>query len=223
MGIIGVVAALTIPNLNGSTNDMEKVAKVKKVYANLTEAYERATAVYGPINTWFTEYGSDRAKSSLRMGERITEFMKVSKICKYDKGCFSEKPLLNVKGGVEFDNYYEELLYTPLPMYILADGTSVAFYGFNFSGHPIGYIYVDIDGPNKGKNMEGYDLFKFDINQSKDCSISPNIFGSFRDSNSEFYVDNEYNFPTLWIIEYGNLDYLKCIDDLKWNTKTSCK
>lgn len=30
MGIIGVVAALTLPNLNDSTNNKEKVAKVKK-------------------------------------------------------------------------------------------------------------------------------------------------------------------------------------------------
>ena len=34
MGIIGVVAALTLPNLNSSTGDKEKVAKVKKVYSN---------------------------------------------------------------------------------------------------------------------------------------------------------------------------------------------
>ena len=35
MGIIGVVAALTIPNLNSSTADKEKIAKVKKIYSNL--------------------------------------------------------------------------------------------------------------------------------------------------------------------------------------------
>lgn len=35
MGIIGVVAALTIPNLNSSTADKEKVAKVKKYIKTL--------------------------------------------------------------------------------------------------------------------------------------------------------------------------------------------
>ena len=35
MGIIGVVAALTIPNLNQSTGDREKVAKVKKYIQTL--------------------------------------------------------------------------------------------------------------------------------------------------------------------------------------------
>lgn len=50
MGIIGVVAALTIPNLNSSTADKEKVAKLKKVYSNLEDAVGRAEAVYGPMS-----------------------------------------------------------------------------------------------------------------------------------------------------------------------------
>ena len=45
MGIIGVVAALTLPNLNSSTGDKEKVAKVKKIYSNLNDAFGRAEAV----------------------------------------------------------------------------------------------------------------------------------------------------------------------------------
>ena len=32
MGIIGIVSALTLPNLNSSTGEKEKVAKVKKIY-----------------------------------------------------------------------------------------------------------------------------------------------------------------------------------------------
>ena len=59
MGIIGVVAALTIPNLNQSTGDGEKVAKVKKVYANLEDAFVRATAVYGPFDECFIIDGDD--------------------------------------------------------------------------------------------------------------------------------------------------------------------
>ena len=54
MGIIGVVAALTIPNLNSSTADKEKVAKVMKVYSNLNNAFGRAEAVYGSVDEWFS-------------------------------------------------------------------------------------------------------------------------------------------------------------------------
>ncbi len=44
MGIIGVVAALTLPNLNSSTGDKEKVVKLKKIYSNLEDAFGRAKA-----------------------------------------------------------------------------------------------------------------------------------------------------------------------------------
>ena len=34
MGIIGIISALTLPNLNSSTGEKEKLAKVKKLYQN---------------------------------------------------------------------------------------------------------------------------------------------------------------------------------------------
>lgn len=49
IGIIGVISALTIPNLNQNTGEKEKVAKVKKAYATINEAVARAEAEYGPI------------------------------------------------------------------------------------------------------------------------------------------------------------------------------
>ena len=78
MGIIGIVSALTLPNLNASTGEKEKVAKVKKLYQNLDDAYGRATAVYGPINEWFLNDTTETAQKT-RFMERMTEFMKVSK------------------------------------------------------------------------------------------------------------------------------------------------
>ncbi|MBR2526233.1 type II secretion system protein [bacterium] len=52
MGVIGIVSALTLPNLNSSTGDKERVAKVKKIYQNLNDALGRAEAVYGPYEEW---------------------------------------------------------------------------------------------------------------------------------------------------------------------------
>ena len=52
MGIIGVVAALTIPNLSSSTANKENVARVQKAYSTLNEAFERVQAEYGNIQRW---------------------------------------------------------------------------------------------------------------------------------------------------------------------------
>ena len=75
MGIIGVVAALTIPNLNSSTADKEKVAKLQKIYSNLNDAVGRATAVYGPMEGWWT--GTNESNEYGKMlAERLTDFLK---------------------------------------------------------------------------------------------------------------------------------------------------
>ena len=50
MGVIGIVSALTLPNLNSSTGEKERVAKLKKIYQNLNDAVGRSAAVYGPID-----------------------------------------------------------------------------------------------------------------------------------------------------------------------------
>ncbi|MBR1943777.1 type II secretion system protein, partial [bacterium] len=159
MGIIGVVAALTLPNLNSSTGDKEKVAKVKKIYSNLEDAYGRATAVYGPLDEWFKNDTTDELENK-RFGERMTEFMKVSKTCGTGDGCFSSNPLLDVDGLTVDANYLTKLKSNKAQMYILADGTALALFS---KGSGFYEIKVDIDGPNKGRNQIGNDIFDFTI------------------------------------------------------------
>ena len=95
-GIICVVAALTIPNLNQSTGDREKVAKVKKIYTNLEDAYGRATAVYDPIDEWFEGIDDDKVITEC-LATRISEFLKVSKVCGFSEGCFSSQPIIKFR------------------------------------------------------------------------------------------------------------------------------
>ena len=47
MGIIGVVAALTIPIMNQNMDYTKNVAKFKKYYSELSQAHEMAVAKYG--------------------------------------------------------------------------------------------------------------------------------------------------------------------------------
>ena len=190
MGIIGVVAALTIPNLNQSTGDREKVAKVKKIYSNLEDAYGRATAVYGPLDEWFNGL-SERKDKTERVGERLSEFMKVSKNCKMQNGCY-------IAGSDDSDWY----------QFVLADGTSV---GLTFADSRIS-ILVDIDGLNKGQNKDGYDKFRFGANTLN------GLFPSDRGFTTTSYAHTcettaSGTFCAAWVIDYGNMDYLKADDN----------
>ncbi len=211
MGIIGVVAALTIPNLNQSTGDREKVAKLKKVYSNLEDAFGRATAVYGPVDEWFIN-DNNTVASSKRFADRMTEFMKISKSCGTDEsGCFSEDDYKDLGGDTDDTpmNWSDE------PMYLLADGTALDFfipikscsskYGQLENG--CGYIYVDIDG-TKGSNTLGKDYFIFHVTKSGIYPQGAQITLSDNNSYGKICFSTGGSCAS-WVIEMGNMDYLK--------------
>lgn len=52
LGIIGVVAAMTIPTLMNSTNSKETVTSLKKVFSTLSNAYTLTENEEGTPDTW---------------------------------------------------------------------------------------------------------------------------------------------------------------------------
>jgi len=202
MGIIGVVAALTLPNLNNSTGDKEKVTKVKKAYQNLSDAYGRAKAVYGPFETWTINDDTNTQKRK-RIAGRIAEFLKVSKSCTNWSGCMTA----GLTNGLS--NTDETSL--DAPSYILADGMAITI-DWN-------YIIVDIDGPNRGHFTMGKDLFCFGI---WDNELRPSGYISMYNDPGEDCWNGEGLGCAVWVLENENLDYLKCASKLSW-TNTTCK
>ncbi|MBR1680432.1 type II secretion system protein [bacterium] len=228
MGIIGVVAALTLPNLNSSTGDKEKVTKLKKIYSNLNDAFGRAEAIYGPLETWCPNYNSSR-NASERVGERITEFMKLSKNCELatNTGCWSKKKLNKMDNTQDVDNISAS---TPAYKSILADGTSIAFFCSDDATECI--IDVDIDGPNKGPFAYNRDIFEFGVGEGS-IGIWPYYTyynGSIPAGNLSKDDCNVSMSCTDWVIYNENMDYLKLDSNskcngvqLNWQTQTSCK
>ena len=209
MGIIGVVAALTIPNLNSSTAEKEKVAKVKKIYSNLQDAFGRAEVVYGPYDEWFQTDTTATAQAT-RLGERLTEFMKVSKNCSTNKtDCFKNFEWVDGTGVYKF---------------ISADGTS-------FGLEPIENrlrVYTDIDGPQKGTGTIGKDIFIYALSiESGQLQLFPDDFSYLTSCSG----GGGWGTCAAWVIENGNLDYLKLNKNgkcpngkiLDGTTNTSCK
>ena len=223
MGIIGVVAALTIPNLNSSTADKEKVAKLKKVYSNLQDAFGRAEAVYGPFDEWFQADTTNSTRSS-RFSERMLEFMKTSRNCGHavNAACMKTGNFTGALGDtisstaapVSADNVSA----------ILADGTSIVF-SKSTQGNMLGTIYVDIDGPNKGLFRHGVDLFRFYVSPDR------GIYYSDRTDLCSSSTPGDDDSCENWVLSNGNLDYLKADSSgkcpngkiLNWTTNTSCK
>ena len=217
IGIIGVVAALTLPNLNHATGDKERITKVKKIYSALNEAYDRAQVVYGDAEGWqdYIENHQITAKvyceqcspDNILFTERLADFMKVSKEKVNSRGDLT----IALSDGVEFFAYIGTI------------GPSQYYSGTKY----IGYLWVDLDGFDKGKNQFGYDLFCFDIT---DQGIYPEGIDEENIENNLFNSDYTWG-HSKWILENDNADYLKadssgkCNDSdvvLNWTTNTSC-
>ncbi len=225
IGIIGVVAALTLPNLNHATGDKERVTRVKKIYSSLTEAFDRAEAIYGPIDEWRSD--ANNRVTAITFGKRISEFMKISKDCGSlaGQGCFASGKFKYLNGneyGVSLDTLNSGTAYR----FITSDGTSILI---NQPPVDILNIYVDIDGPNKGANKYGNDIFRFNVRYgstltaSSYSQIEPD---GYNNTATQMLINfrntgNSGEPTAAWVLEYDNADYLKCLDSLS-ETKTSC-
>ena len=224
MGIIGIVSALTLPNLNSSTGEKEKVAKVKKIYQNLDDAYNRAVAVYGPLDEWFVNDNSHTAQTT-RFASRIQEFLKVSKDCgKQMTGCFADKYTElrdNYEIVIGYNNGDQNFV-------ILADGTAIEMItALANNSYVSAGFWIDIDG-RKGSNKLGKDLFLFEV--SKDKGVIPDdMLGYNYDDENEGCFTKGY--CTKWVVNFDNMDYLKADNTgkcpngkvLDGTTNTTCK
>ena len=240
IGIIGVVAALTLPNLNRATGDKETVTRLQKAYSILSEANDRAVAIYGPISSWKSnEQCADDIASCWT--QRVGEFLKIAKKCDGNDGDICDMPMGSGKN--------QPFNYTSRWTYVLSDGMVFNVNGgsveCNYSGYGLNgqindvcfdEVKIDVNGRNKGKSELGKDVFEFVISDSLGV-IPLTDNGNLADEVSrcvnkswqnEDEGDDQCGF---WVLEYGNLDYLKtdntgkCSDSniiLDGTTNTSC-
>ena len=133
--------------------------------------------------------------------------MKVSKNCgvSTNQGCLSNKGEYNIDGTLEDNSLDTRNGYK----IILSDGTSVYL---NSSA-----ICIDIDGPNKGNNTRGYDLFWFTIKNNIVVPYSrPESFVEYlMYGSNDSSITGDGRSASAWIIDYDNMDYLKLGKDGK--------
>ncbi len=229
MGIIGVVAALTLPNLSASTGNKENVARVQKAYSTINEAFDRVQAEYGNIKRWPSrDFGWNGSDDTDFFANRISEYLKVSKNCgrNANQGCMPTS--IKYMNGTAYSAGFSMLIDSNTAAYklILADGSSFALAAA--SGDI--YMVVDIDGPRKGSATLGKDIFDFYFSSDfSNAGIRSKV--PFRVNSDEYgnllgASDLSSNFKTglglaTWILQTGNMDYLKATNGTcKKNNKT---
>lgn len=157
--ILGIIAAMVIPNIFANHKKEETVTRLKKTYSTLCQSTHLAIMDYGPIKTWEVENG--------RTGEFVNQYLlpyiNVEKDCAFstDGDCYYQVSTLNAPQNKSyFGNIYYKL--------ILIDGTALFFrviaetVKINHIDIPRAYseVWIDING-HKGPNVCGKDIFAY--------------------------------------------------------------
>ncbi len=217
LGIIGIVAAMTLPTLIQKYQDKSDYTHLKKIYSQLLQATLSLEQEYGPVEGW--EWTDDQQTNSTLLMERYKEQFKSIKTCEEDlKSCFPNVMYKSSTG----ENYSTWANATTRASFLLPDG---AIMMFQFTNDGCWFqIYVDLNGWKK-PNQLGNDFFYFyyfkSINGIRPSgwydtvALKQSIFKSF-------CLDKNGYTCTNWFIENGNKDYFKC-KDLSYTGKTKCK
>jgi len=223
LGIIGVVAALTIPTLMANYQKVQEVAALKKSYAEITEALRLMANDHGcPDDLKCVGVFDD----SNTLGNEFKKYFKLAKDCgaTYDANdgstkCMADSYSYNYDGSG--DRYDMDADNSSYYRFVTADGFGIALEvgADNCANNQVdgklnlnqsqvcGFMWVDVNG-SKGPNNVGRDIFAFKITNGKGPAIYP-IGGSEDISDQPGWV-NSSGTPSYCDKDITNKDGSSC-------------
>lgn len=219
LGVVGILATLTIPTLVHKYQDKKTVTILKETYALLSQAYLK-TADNGPPETWDWSKAPDLIMSNLNLARK----------CGKGEGCFANETYKTLAGQIfqESINPSSNKSNNAKYKYLLSNGVSVMIRPWqgkcttncgngNLENSFCAYVIVDING-EKAPNQFGIDTFtflatKYDIYPSglPRATSACGYIGECTKSSSKYCGRG----CTAWVLEKQNLDYLRG-KKIKW-------
>jgi len=155
LGIIGIVAALTMPALIKNHEKKVIATQIKKFYSTMVQAYNMAQAEYGDAQHWTKHYWYDFDQA--QEDKMIFKFMKTTQ-------CPNNEKYIN---ALETASTNFAAWYKMYPCYMLNSGPIVFLWNPWSWGNPndssslyANYFAVDVNG-TKGPNKLGKDIHLF--------------------------------------------------------------
>lgn len=196
LGVIGIIAALTIPTLISEYQEKAYLEQFKKAYTSLFNAYKLAIVENGAVNTW---------TSSTEIYDYLKPQFKLAQDCPIGiDGCFATTSYTvfsnsNTKNSLSY-------LGAGHNQFLTTSGISIAI----FLSGTTPEIFIDTNGP-KGPNRWGYDFFLLTLTTKNNVPIlSVPSYGTSRNSCSKPFSGGWYDGGSCdyWIIKHWNMDYL---------------
>ncbi len=209
LGIIGVVAAMTMPVLINKHKEQVTVSKVKKFYSTMGQALNFAINENGStVDGWTYDTETETDSSYADSNSLVSMFkphLKILKDCGTESGCLYDGNPKYLNGELHNANYDKSNTYYAL---ILNDGTSMWFRRSQKTATPCtgtdlghtnlcGAVWIDVNGKNS-PNTIGRDIFAFAILKDRiapvkidDCNLNGHGWGC-----------------SAYILTNGNMNYL---------------
>ena len=154
LGIIGIVAAMTLPSVIGKYQKQVTISKLQKTYSVLNQALARSEVDHEDYKYW--PIPSQNYPTKVYFAQYWAPYLNISHICKSYQDCgYSKLRAWNSRDGSNttlglYDNRDRISFY-------LNDGVFVMM-RFPFTANNVFDIWIDINGA-KPPNMLGYDMF----------------------------------------------------------------
>ncbi len=225
LGIIGVVAAMTMPVLINKYQEIVTVTKVKKFYSLISQALQLSFIDNGYPENWDGTSGGiyEKIKPYLKTLDSCCEACTPEISCDKIKIQADSMTYLNGdKWSVEYNN-------KSYPKLILSDGTAMWFRGAGSpsrnncdndtstnnpeygAGNVCGLFWIDTNGLDKAPNRLGKDIFSFYLSRN---GLMPHDNASVKKSEPfNCYLDSMGWDCSAWILKYGNMNYPKTKPD----------
>ena len=163
LGIIGVVAAMTIPAIITKCQQLVIITQLKKSYSELNQAIKMSVYENGDTDGWTLENALSTVEGHIEYGDKyIAPYLKISHKAGGVKGWWTCNPHQNFPGlycvlsKSKKSNYSAWIPY----IYYLQSGSTFSVGGWNST-----VITVDVNGI-KGPNVAGYDVYTFSISNN---------------------------------------------------------
>ena len=200
LGILGVIATVTIPTINARTEEARFIAQLHKAENTLQNAIKMAALDNDnlPINHWKTvSEATSQTEKNIAVKNALMRNLNVVNDCSVPSQCLGLGNYKTLKKNAT--TYLDQAVEAGIQCFMTSDGITFCY--------DTGLIHVDLNGPQK-PNTFGVDTFQFGTNANN--TVRP--YG-YNDGNFEIACsinnDNEKNGVACaaWALHKGNMDY----------------
>lgn len=221
LGIIGVVAAMTIPNLIQNQQEKATIAKLNRVYSILSQSYLKAVDEYGTPSGWGLQNDCGNGNSPCNkvgntnwFDKQFRPYVKLAQVCADGYGCFKDDYVYNLDGSKYWSSKIDRQRH--YFKFVLMDGTSMMLknsssdcsrnWGQNSFSRSCGHIIVDLDGKN-GRNTFGRDVFMFVMTEDGYFPAG-HLYDAGCSNFTTEYAKNKSSCAAGYVLKNNNMDYL---------------